>query len=164
MPVPQPVGGTLVFAVNSLFYLNQGIPIYGVSLNSTGDKDVTTDILIKQLEGVKLSLDCAVADFLSPSQLVISLKGGELYVLSLVVDSMRSVKGFHLDKAAASVLTTCVSLACPGYLFLGSRLGNSLLLRYTSREVGRVEREAPSKKKSLDMQLYNSKSTSISSS
>ena len=155
VPVPQPVGGTLVFAVNSLFYLNQGIPIYGVSLNSTGDKDVTTDILIKQLEGVKLSLDCAVADFLSPSQLVISLKGGELYVLSLVVDSMRSVKGFHLDKAAASVLTTCVSLACPGYLFLGSRLGNSLLLRYTSREVGqarRVEKEPPSKKKRLDMQ------------
>ena len=146
----------MVFAVNSLFYLNQGIPIYGVSLNSTGDKDVTTDILIKQLEGVKLSLDCAVADFLSPDQLVISLKGGELYVLSLLVDSMRSVKGFHLDKAAASVLTTCISLAAPGYLFLGSRLGNSLLLRYTSREAGqvgqsrRLEKEPPNKKKRLD--------------
>jgi len=158
VPVPQPVGGTLVFAVNSLYYLNQGIPIYGVSLNSTGDKDVTTDILIKQLEGVKLSLDCAVADFLSPDQLVISLKGGELYVLSLLVDSMRSVKGFHLDKAAASVLTTCVSLACPGYIFLGSRLGNSLLLKYTSRDAGqlgqarRMEREPPNKKKRLDMQ------------
>eukprot|EP00092_Neocalanus_flemingeri_P020040 GFUD01021700.1.p1 GENE.GFUD01021700.1~~GFUD01021700.1.p1 ORF type:complete len:1406 (+),score=514.90 GFUD01021700.1:53-4270(+) len=158
VPVPQPVGGTLVFAVNSLFYLNQGIPIYGVSLNSTGDKGVTTDILIKQLEGVKLSLDCAVADFLSPDQLVISLKGGELYVLSLLVDSMRSVKGFHLDKAAASVLTTCVSLAGPGYLFLGSRLGNSLLLKFTSREAGQVgqarrqEREPPNKKKRLDMQ------------
>ena len=76
--MPHP-GGTLVFAVNSLFYLNQDIPIYGVSLNSTGDKDVTKDILIKQLEGVKLTLDCAVVYFLSPSQLVISLKGGELY-------------------------------------------------------------------------------------
>ena len=39
--------------------------------------------------------------------MVISLKGGELYVLSLLVDSLRSVKGFHLDKVAASVLTTC---------------------------------------------------------
>jgi hypothetical protein len=29
----------------------------------------------RPLEGVKLSLDCAVADFLSPDQLVISLKG-----------------------------------------------------------------------------------------
>ena len=37
VPVPQPIGGTLVFAVNSLFYLNQGIPPYGVSLNALGD-------------------------------------------------------------------------------------------------------------------------------
>ena len=40
------------------------------------------------------------------------------------------------------------------YLFLRSRLGNSLLLRFARREVGqarRVEREPPSKKR-LDMQ------------
>lgn len=30
------------------------------------------------------------------------------YVLTLIVDSMRAVRSFHLDKAAASVLTTCV--------------------------------------------------------
>ena len=154
--MPKPVGGTLVFAVNSLFYLNQGIPIYGVSLNATGDKDVTTDILIRPLEGVKVSLDCAVAEFLSPDQLVISLKGGELYVLSLLVDSLRAVKGFHMDKAAASVLTTSISLATPGFLFLGSRLGNSLLLKYTCRELGQLgvrrDREPPNKRKRLDVQ------------
>ena len=64
--------------------------------------------------------------------------GGELYVLTLLVDAMRSVKGFHVDKAAASVLTTCLSTLGNGYLFLGSRLGNSLLLKYTSREAGQV--------------------------
>ncbi len=104
----------------------------------------------------QLSLDCAVAEFLTPDQLVISLKGGELYVLSLRVDSLRAVKGFHLDKAAASVLTTSISLAGLGYLFLGSRLGNSLLLKFTSRELGqvggRLERESPSERKRLDMQ------------
>ncbi|XP_023327813.1 cleavage and polyadenylation specificity factor subunit 1 [Eurytemora carolleeae] len=150
----MPTGGTLVFAVNSLFYLNQGIPCYGVSLNATGDKGITTDIHIRPLEGVKLSLDCAVAEFLSTDQLVISLKGGELYVLTLLVDAMRAVKGFHLDKAAASVLTTCLSLTGKGYLFLGSRLGNSLLLKYTSRDAGQIggrrEKEPPNKKKRLD--------------
>jgi len=154
VPVPMPTGGTLVFAVNSLFYLNQGIPCCGVSLNATGDKGLTTDIHIRPLEGVKLSLDCAVAEFLSPDQLVISLKGGELYVLTLLVDSMTSVKGFHLDKAAASVLTTCVTLVGTGHLFLGSRLGNSLLLKYTSREAGQIggrkDKEPPNKKKRLD--------------
>lgn len=65
---------------------------------------------------------------------------------------MRYVRSFHFEKAAASVLTTCVSThkihlkkilifcilqicVCENnFLFLGSRLGNSLLLRFTEKE------------------------------
>lgn len=78
-------------------------------------------------------------------------------MLTLITDGMRSVRAFHFDKAAASVLTTSVSRERvgshlgqglvvplftplpqmvtmePGYLFLGSRLGNSLLLKYTEK-------------------------------
>ncbi|KAB0396430.1 hypothetical protein E2I00_012072, partial [Balaenoptera physalus] len=55
------------------------------------------------------------------------------YVLTLITDGMRSVRAFHFDKAAASVLTTSMVTMEPGYLFLGSRLGNSLLLKYTEK-------------------------------
>lgn len=58
---------------------------------------------------MKISLESSQVAFISPDRLVISLKTGELYVLSLFADSMRSVRGFHFDKAAASVLTSCVS-------------------------------------------------------
>lgn len=61
-------------------------------------------------EGVIISLDCAHGEFLTEDRVVISLKGGELYVLTLVADSMRSVRSFHFDKAAASVLTCSVSV------------------------------------------------------
>lgn len=81
-------------------------------------------------------------------------------MLTLITDGMRSVRAFHFDKAAASVLTSSVSWGWgglglglglgsvpshhpsslpqmvtmePGYLFLGSRLGNSLLLKYTEK-------------------------------
>ncbi|XP_069636319.1 cleavage and polyadenylation specificity factor subunit 1 isoform X2 [Haliaeetus albicilla] len=84
-------------------------------------------------EGVKVTLDCAQATFISYDKMVISLKGGEIYVLTLITDGMRSVRSFHFDKAAASVLTTCMVTMEPGYLFLGSRLGNSLLLKYTEK-------------------------------
>lgn len=68
-----------------------------------------TFILAEPQEGVKMSLEGAQVAFISADRLVISLKSGELYVLSLFADSMRSVRGFHFDKAAASVLTSCVS-------------------------------------------------------
>ncbi|XP_016844737.1 cleavage and polyadenylation specificity factor subunit 1 [Nasonia vitripennis] len=134
--VKKPLGGTLIMAVNSLIYLNQSIPPYGVSLNSLTDN--CTNFPLKPQEGVKISLESSQVAFISPDRLVISLKTGELYVLSLFADSMRSVRGFHFDKAAASVLTSCVCLCDDNYLFLGSRLGNSLLLRFTEKESEKI--------------------------
>uniref|UniRef100_A0A673HEC0 Cleavage and polyadenylation specificity factor subunit 1-like n=1 Tax=Sinocyclocheilus rhinocerous TaxID=307959 RepID=A0A673HEC0_9TELE len=124
-------GGVVVFAVNSLLYLNQSVPPFGVSLNS--QTSGTTAFPLRQQEEVKITLDCSQASFITSDKMVISLKGGEIYVLTLITDGMRSVRAFHFDKAAASVLSTCMTTMEAGYLFLGSRLGNSLLLRYTEK-------------------------------
>ncbi|XP_053718091.1 cleavage and polyadenylation specificity factor subunit 1 [Synchiropus splendidus] len=129
MAVPKPIGGVVVFAVNSLLYLNQSVPPYGVSLNS--QTSGTTAFPLNVQEDVKITLDCSQADFIAYDKMVISLKGGEIYVLTLITDGMRSVRAFHFKKAAASVLTTCMVTMDSGFLFLGSRLGNSLLLKYT---------------------------------
>ncbi|XP_074995638.1 cleavage and polyadenylation specificity factor subunit 1-like, partial [Calonectris borealis] len=155
LPVPKPIGGVVIFAVNSLLYLNQSVPPYGVALNSLTNG--TTVFPLRVQDGVKVTLDCAQATFISYDKMVISLKGGEIYVLTLITDGMRSVRSFHFDKAAASVLTTCMVTLEPGYLFLGSRLGNSLLLKYTEklqeapagggREAADRQEEPPVKKK-----------------
>ena len=127
-------------------------------------KICTVKLFVTELqEGVRLSLEGAQASFISYDRLVISLKGGELYVLTLYADSMRSVRSFHFEKAAASVLTTCTCLCEENYLFLGSRLGNSLLLRFIEKEQSTVlnleekspapklqEAQPPTKKKRLD--------------
>ncbi|CAB0028580.1 unnamed protein product [Trichogramma brassicae] len=136
VPIKKPLGGTLIMANNSLIYLNQSIPPYGVSLNSLADN--STNFPLKPQEGVRISLESSQVAFVSSDRLVISLKTGELYVLSLFADSMRSVRGFHFDKAAASVLTSCVCKIEENYLFLGSRLGNSLLLRFTEKETDNI--------------------------
>ncbi len=39
-------GGVLIFAVNSLMYLNQSVPPYGVSLNSL--TDFSTEFLVSK--------------------------------------------------------------------------------------------------------------------
>ncbi|KAG7458164.1 hypothetical protein MATL_G00235230 [Megalops atlanticus] len=157
MAVPKPIGGVVVFAVNSLLYLNQSVPPYGVSLNS--QTNGTTAFPLRIQEEVKITLDCVQSCFIASDKMVISLKGGEIYVLTLITDGMRSVRAFHFDKAAASVLTTCMMTMEPGYLFLGSRLGNSLLLKYTEKlqetpvEEGKdkeKQEEPPNKKKRVD--------------
>ncbi|XP_063777126.1 cleavage and polyadenylation specificity factor subunit 1 isoform X2 [Pseudophryne corroboree] len=160
LAVPKPIGGVVIFAVNSLLYLNQSVPPYGVSLNSLTNG--TTSFPLKPQDGLRISLDCCQATFVSYDKMVISLKGGEIYVLTLITDGMRSVRSFHFDKAAASVLTTSMTLMESGYLFLGSRLGNSLLLRYTekvqdspsgsSKDSDKLD-EPPSKKKRVDSSL-----------
>ncbi|XP_042201581.1 cleavage and polyadenylation specificity factor subunit 1, partial [Callorhinchus milii] len=158
MAVPKPIGGVVIFAVNSLLYLNQSVPPYGVSLNSLTNG--TTAFPLRMQDGVRIMLDCAQAAFVSYDKIVISLKGGEIYVLTLITDGMRSVRAFHFDKAAASVLTTCMTTLEPGYLFLGSRLGNSLLLKYTEKlqeppvvvtKDRERQEEPPNKKKRLDL-------------
>lgn len=37
LPVPKPLGGALIVAVNSIIYVNQSVPPYGVSVNSVAD-------------------------------------------------------------------------------------------------------------------------------
>ncbi|XP_028164475.1 cleavage and polyadenylation specificity factor subunit 1-like [Ostrinia furnacalis] len=132
VPVQKPLGGCLIMAVNSLIYLNQSVPPYGVSLNSIATH--TTNFPLRIQEGVCITLDGACVAPLGEARLALSLRGGQLYVLTLLSDSVRSVRSFHLDRAAASVLTTCMCVIEEDFLFLGSRLGNSLLLRVTERE------------------------------
>ncbi|XP_063370441.1 cleavage and polyadenylation specificity factor subunit 1 [Cydia amplana] len=132
VPIQRPLGGCLIMAVNSLIYLNQSVPPYGVSLNSVATH--TTNFPLRIQEGVCITLDGACVAPLGEGRLALSLKGGQLYVLTLLADSVRSVRSAHLDRAAASVLTTTMCVIEEDFLFLGSRLGNSLLLRVTERE------------------------------
>ncbi|VVD01045.1 unnamed protein product [Leptidea sinapis] len=132
VPVQKPLGGCLILAVNSLIYLNQSVPPYGVSLNSIATH--TTNFPLRIQEGVCITLDGAKVATLGESRVALALGGGQLYVLTMLSDSVRSVNSFHLDRAAASVLTSCMCVIEEDFLFLGSRLGNSLLLRVTERE------------------------------
>lgn len=133
LPVPRPIGGVLIFCTNMLIYLNQSVPPFAVSLNSFAES--SSAFPVQPQKNVKISLDCSRACFLSNDKLVISLKGGEIYVISLFIDRMRSVKRFHFEKAASSVISSCITFCGKEFLFLGSRLGNSLLLKYSERVV-----------------------------
>lgn len=51
LSIKKPIGGCLVVAINSLIYLNQSVPPYGVSLNSIADH--STSFPLSKSERVK---------------------------------------------------------------------------------------------------------------
>ena len=128
--VPPPIGGVLLFAVNSLIYINQSIPSYGVALNSIAK--TSSNYPFKNMEDSRLTLDCSHCVFVAADRLIVSLKGGEIYIITLLTDteSLRSIRSFNIEKGPSSVISSCLTKCCDNYLFVGSRLGNSVLLKY----------------------------------
>ena len=64
--------------VNAILYLNQSSPTVGMSLNSVSD--ISTNFPLRNPAGsVSITMDCSHAVFITAEQLIVSLKGGEMY-------------------------------------------------------------------------------------
>lgn len=101
-------GGMLVVGGNTLIYLNQSSQTVGMALNSLAETH--TSYQLRDPPGsLAITMDCSRSCFISPEQVVTSLRGGEIYVLTLVPDGMRGIKNILFEKTAAAVLTSCVS-------------------------------------------------------
>ena len=74
---PAPPGGMLLMGANAILYLNQSSPTVGISLNSISD--FSTNFPLRNPAGsVAITMDCSHSTFITPEQLVGSLKGGEM--------------------------------------------------------------------------------------
>ncbi len=84
LAVPPPIGGVLLFGVNSLIYINQSVPSYGISLNSIAK--IASNYPFKSVENARITLDSSQAVFIASDRLVLSLKGGEIYIVTMLTD------------------------------------------------------------------------------
>eukprot|EP01133_Synstelium_polycarpum_P008360 gene8360-9819_t len=111
--VPDPIGGAMVVTPNILFYVNQssryGLGANEYAITDTGDQfQFTIDSTSTNLV---FTLDCANFVFLESDRLMASLKSGEF------------------------VLSSNICVLTPSLLFLGSRLGDSVLFQYSERNI-----------------------------
>ncbi|KAF3433103.1 hypothetical protein FNV43_RR24205 [Rhamnella rubrinervis] len=155
LAVPSPIGGILVIGANSIHYHSQSTSCalalnnYAVSVDSSQEMPRST---------FNVELDAANATWLSNDVALLSTKTGELLLLIIVYDG-RVVQRLDLSKSKASVLTSGITTIGNSLFFLGSRLGDSLLVQFTcgsgasimssavKDEVGDIEGDAPSAKK-----------------
>uniref|UniRef100_A0A0E0KNE4 Cleavage/polyadenylation specificity factor A subunit C-terminal domain-containing protein n=1 Tax=Oryza punctata TaxID=4537 RepID=A0A0E0KNE4_ORYPU len=78
----------------------------------------------------QVELDAAKATWLSNDIVMFSSKAGEMLLLTVVYDG-RVVQRLDLMKSKASVLSSAVTTIGNSFFFLGSRLGDSLLVQFS---------------------------------
>ncbi|XP_015877866.3 cleavage and polyadenylation specificity factor subunit 1 isoform X1 [Ziziphus jujuba] len=155
LAVPSPIGGVLVIGANSIHYHSQSTSCalalnnFAVSVDSSQEMPRSS---------FNVELDAANATWLLNDVALLSTKTGELLLLTIVYDG-RVVQRLDLSKSKASVLTSGITTIGNSLFFLGSRLGDSLLVQFTcgvgssimssalKDEVGDIEGDAPSAKR-----------------
>uniref|UniRef100_A0A9J2PBZ7 Cleavage/polyadenylation specificity factor A subunit C-terminal domain-containing protein n=1 Tax=Ascaris lumbricoides TaxID=6252 RepID=A0A9J2PBZ7_ASCLU len=131
--IPRPIGGALIIGANELIYLNQSVPPCGSLLNSC--MDGFTKFPLKSEKEMALTLDGCAACVISTNKVVVCARSGALFILTLVVDSTNSVKSIEFKHEFDVSIPHTVTACSPGYLFVGSRVGDSLFIEYVSELV-----------------------------
>jgi cleavage and polyadenylation specificity factor subunit 1 len=155
LAVPSPIGGVLVISANTIHYHSQSSTCVLALNNFAVSADGSQEMLRSSFS---VELDAANGTWLSNDVAMLSTKTGELLLLTVIYDG-RVVQRLDLSKSKASVLTSAITTIGNSLFFLGSRLGDSLLVQFScglgssmmphglKEEVGDIEGDMPSTKR-----------------
>jgi cleavage and polyadenylation specificity factor subunit 1 len=132
--MPKPVTGVLVIAANSLLHVSQGSPGVGVAVNGYTKKTTEFAGMLYPSKAVQLglSLDGAKALAFGGDRCLIFLQNGHWAVVQMKMDGSKIV-GMDITEIAHDHMATvpsCVANVTSEYFFLGSRVGDSLLIKW----------------------------------
>uniref|UniRef100_A0A0N5B481 CPSF_A domain-containing protein n=1 Tax=Strongyloides papillosus TaxID=174720 RepID=A0A0N5B481_STREA len=132
LPIPDPVGGAVLIGVNHILYMNQNCAPQGISLNSCSDE--FTKFPFKDFHHLEVDLQAPVATVISCSEVLIGSSNGSLYSIHLTTNETSSVNNIYLLKVCGIPNCSSLTSLSPGYVFVGSHVGNHLLLEYTKEK------------------------------
>lgn len=135
--MPKPVTGVLVIAANSLLHVSQGSPGVGVAVNGYTKKTTEFPGMLYPPKSVQLglSLDGAKALAFGGDHCLIFMQNGHWADVQMKMDGSKIV-GMDIteitDDLASHMATvpSCVTHVTNEYFFLGSRVGDSLLMKW----------------------------------
>uniref|UniRef100_A0A0N4ZEX5 CPSF_A domain-containing protein n=1 Tax=Parastrongyloides trichosuri TaxID=131310 RepID=A0A0N4ZEX5_PARTI len=132
LPIPDPVGGAILIGVNHILYMNQNCAPQGISLNACSDE--FTKFPVKDFHHLEVDLQAPVATVISCSEVLIGSSSGSLYSIHLTTNETSSVNNIYLLKVCGIPSCSTLTSLSPGYVFVGSHVGNHLLLEYTKEK------------------------------
>jgi hypothetical protein len=134
--VPGPVGGAVLLGANIIYYVNQATRFcMAVNIHGTVNPPAVGKLSYWRsdeglvMDAARLVVVDATARYAS---CLLSDKHGVIYVLNVMVGD----SAFELAPIGASSIAAALSVVPGGFVFLASRLGDSLLLRCTATNPG----------------------------
>ncbi|KAH8860725.1 Cleavage and polyadenylation specificity factor subunit 1 [Schistosoma japonicum] len=130
IPVPQPIGGVVIMAANSILYLKQTLPSCSLPLNCYAQ--ISTNFPMRQdvPSCGPLSIDGCRVVTLNETQFLIGTRSGNLYLLSLWLEqATQTVTSLLFHQVGHAVPPHCMVLLESKYLFIGSRFCDSVLMK-----------------------------------
>lgn len=163
--MPKPIHGTLVISANALLHVSQGSPGVGVAVNAYTKSTTSFSGMKYDSSTVELGLllDGARALYLSGGVCLLFLQNGDWATVTFIRDGNKIVKlevkllPFSQAKVIkddnknkkipnqytpVALVPTCVCTVKSGqYFFLGSRVGNSLLIKW-KKSIGEYKKKS----------------------
>lgn len=103
-----------------------GVPSLGVSLN--GATTGSTRFPLRVEPTVVATLDGSRCSFFEPERMLLSLRNGNGYVITVVYDhAMRNIREFHWQQVLINRYASCITPLEGGFIFVGGKLSDSVL-------------------------------------
>eukprot|EP00007_Cunea_sp_BSH-02190019_P003264 CAMPEP_0174241462 /NCGR_PEP_ID=MMETSP0417-20130205/23505_1 /TAXON_ID=242541 /ORGANISM="Mayorella sp, Strain BSH-02190019" /LENGTH=1875 /DNA_ID=CAMNT_0015320703 /DNA_START=121 /DNA_END=5746 /DNA_ORIENTATION=+ len=136
--VPAPLGGVLVFSANILMYISQtvkqALPLNAVAYRSSSVAGLPFVDYRPPPGAYGITLDAARFAFLNGNLLLVCMQSGGICFLHLESDDGRTLAKLALERVSVSVQASCMATVSSSLVFIGSRLGDSLLVRCRPRD------------------------------
>ena len=139
VPLPLPIGGTLLLGANEIIHVDQAGKTNGVAVNEFAR--ICTSFALSDQSDLALRLEGCAVEVISQEMgdVLIILNDGRLLTLTFTLDG-RSVSGVTLQPVSAehggyvlNCRASCVTNLGRGKIFIGSEDGESVLLGWTSK-------------------------------
>ena len=145
LPLPAPHGGCLVFSAHLLFHFSNQHIDYTLSTNVYGDHDTKYH---SEQSGVVVNMQLAAASILSSTpaliQLLLALRDGQLLLMTIETAGT-GVRAMQLRKLAvtapSSAISTLQRRGSSLFVFVGSRVGASVLVEMRERSEDEMRAE-----------------------
>lgn len=134
IPCSRPIPGIIILCADCILHIDQGVITTARAVNAHAASSTAISLRTDgETDSFGLDLQSCRACFLDNQHLMLSAMDGGIWILEIAREGGRVVD-LKIAKVLSTVIGNCLTRIGSEYWFLGSRMGDSVLVRYEERK------------------------------